>query len=389
MKIVFPDYANICFKKIEDCGFEAWFVGGSVRDALLNRDCFDIDIATNALPEDILGMFDNAIPTGIKHGTVTVIIEGKPIEVTTYRSESGYDDSRHPDSVTFEKDIKKDLSRRDFTINALAYNPQFGILDCFDGIKDLKEKIIRAVGNPEERFFEDALRILRAFRFSSVLNFKIDEKTLKAAYNYGNTVSKLSGERVLSELKKLSCGDNPSVFQKFINLGYLKPFGINRVVKPFCNLSRLDGSIRLAALIFSTEYDFDKIASTLKPDKNLLNTIKLFESISLSPLPASKQDLKASLSCHGAEIEEQYLKVLKHFLSDFDYSKICSLYNDILSNDEPYRISHLAINGDDLAKLSFSGKEIGGALKTLLNYVICDPQLNNRNQLFEIANKIR
>ncbi len=161
-------------------GFSAYAVGGAVRDCLLGLDAHDFDVTTSATPEKVKSLFEKTIDTGIAHGTVTVLEEGEAVEVTTFRADGEYLDNRKPESVTLVKDVSEDLSRRDFTINALCYNKQEGLIDLFGGQDDLKNKIIRAIGNPEERFSEDALRILRAVRFSAQLGFEIEEKTKKA-----------------------------------------------------------------------------------------------------------------------------------------------------------------------------------------------------------------
>ncbi|MEE1185167.1 MAG: hypothetical protein UHX92_03715, partial [Acutalibacteraceae bacterium] len=172
-----PEKIEYVINRITDSGFEAFIVGGCVRDMLMGKTPNDFDITTSATPEEIQNIFEKTVPTGIKHGTITVVLEGEPIEVTTFRCDGDYNDCRHPEKVEFVRSIEADLSRRDFTVNAIAYNPTKGIVDLFGGIEDINSKILRAVGNPEKRFCEDALRIMRLFRFSSVLSFEIEEKT--------------------------------------------------------------------------------------------------------------------------------------------------------------------------------------------------------------------
>lgn len=167
-------------QKFEKNGFECYVVGGSVRDNLLHRKISDFDLCTNALPEQTMVLFDHTIPTGIKHGTITIVIDGQFVEVTTFRKEEEYTDHRHPDQVRFVKDLRSDLARRDLTINAIAYSPKLGYIDPFGGMEDLKKKLIKTVGDPEKRFEEDALRMVRAHRFAAVLGFSIDESTQKA-----------------------------------------------------------------------------------------------------------------------------------------------------------------------------------------------------------------
>ena len=182
IKIKIPSYCQKLIDSLNNCGFEGFLVGGCVRDALLGEKPNDYDITTNATPDEMLKVFKDytVIKTGLKHGTLTVVVEGKNIEVTTFRVDGEYSDNRRPDSVEFTKNIEDDLSRRDFTVNAMAYNDQNGFVDVFGGMKDLENKIIKCVGNPDKRFLEDGLRILRAIRFASVLDFEIEEETAKS-----------------------------------------------------------------------------------------------------------------------------------------------------------------------------------------------------------------
>lgn len=203
---------------LEDAGFEAYFVGGSVRDVLLHRHVHDVDITTSAYPEEVKELFDKSIDTGIKHGTVTVLYDGESYEITTFRTESGYQDFRRPDHVTFVQNLDEDLKRRDFTINALAMDMHGNIVDLFNGIEDLKNHIIRAVGNPEKRFHEDALRMMRAVRFMSQLEFKLEEKTEQAIKDNHELLKKISVERIREEFVKMGLGSfSREAFQIFLD----------------------------------------------------------------------------------------------------------------------------------------------------------------------------
>lgn len=195
-------------KEIQAHGFEAYFVGGSVRDALLQQPIHDVDIATSAYPEEIKQIFDRTIDVGIDHGTVLVLVGDAQYEITTFRTESTYQDFRRPDTVTFVRSLKEDLKRRDFTINALAMDVEGEIIDLFDGMNDLKQQIIRAVGNPKERFHEDALRMMRGLRFASQLDFTIEAKTLAAITEFHALLGKISVERIAVEFIKLLLGKN-------------------------------------------------------------------------------------------------------------------------------------------------------------------------------------
>lgn len=205
-------------KKLENAGFEAYFVGGSVRDLLLGRHIHDIDIATSAYPEEVKEEFEKTIDTGIKHGTVTVLYNGGSYEITTFRTESGYQDFRRPDQVTFVQNLDEDLKRRDFTINALAMNTNGEIIDLFNGLEDLHNRVIRAVGNPEERFHEDALRMMRAVRFMSQLEFELESETQKAIEDNHELLKKISIERVREEFVKMGIGPHSrQAFQIFLD----------------------------------------------------------------------------------------------------------------------------------------------------------------------------
>lgn len=203
---------------LENAGFEAYFVGGSVRDVLLHRHVHDVDITTSAYPEEVKQLFDKSIDTGIKHGTVTVLYNNESYEITTFRTESGYQDFRRPDHVTFVQNLDEDLKRRDFTINALAMNTKGEIVDLFNGLDDLEHHIIRAVGDPETRFYEDALRMMRAVRFMSQLEFKLEEKTRQAIKDNHQLLKKISVERIREEFVKMGLGTNSrQAFQVFLD----------------------------------------------------------------------------------------------------------------------------------------------------------------------------
>lgn len=205
-------------KQLEISGYEAYFVGGSVRDLMLHRHIHDIDIATSAYPEEVKETFDKTIDTGIKHGTVTVLYNGQSYEITTFRTESEYQDFRRPDHVTFVQSLEEDLKRRDFTINALAMNTKGEIIDLFNGLTDLDNKLVKAVGNPEKRFHEDALRMMRAVRFVSQLKFSLEQHTEAAILQHHKLLSKISIERVREEFVKLGLGPNSrEAFQMFMD----------------------------------------------------------------------------------------------------------------------------------------------------------------------------
>jgi len=384
MKLIFPDFSLECLEKIEKNGFEAWFVGGCVRDALLGRNFYDIDIATNAKPSDIMKIFDKTLPTGIKHGTVTVIIDKNSIEVTTYRSETGYLDARHPDSVEFMSDITEDLSRRDFTINALAFHPKRGLVDLFFGIEDLNNKTIRCVNNPHTRFSEDALRILRAYRFASQLGFSIEEETKNAAISLLDNLKLLSGERILSELIKLVCGKNPDKIRTLISNGSLEFCGIKSKCSNLSKLSRITNTsdIRLPIFLNLCGFDSNLLKSILKIDRKSLNLTTSLYNIINHKKPKTKSEIKMLLYKYDKSVFELYLEYLS--ITDGNFNILKELYLEIIKNNEPYNISHLNICGDDILSLGINGKEIGLQLEHLLKIVIDNPSFNNKEILISM-----
>ena len=209
MVIKLPKSVELILSKLNNCGYEAYIVGGCVRDSIIGTTPHDWDICTSALPEQVMEVFEGykIIPTGLKHGTVTIIIDDAQYEVTTYRIDGKYEDNRHPKEVSFTSDLKEDLSRRDFTINAMAYNPSIGLVDYFGGKKDIRKKLIKCVGNPDERFNEDALRIMRTLRFASTYGFVITEETSSAVHCNVALLNNIAKERINTELCKLLCGE--------------------------------------------------------------------------------------------------------------------------------------------------------------------------------------
>ena len=382
----FPSYALKCLNTIKENGFEAYFVGGCVRDALIGRKYDDVDITTNATPSQIISIFEHTVPTGIAHGTITVIIEEKSIEVTTYRTEQGYSDSRHPDSVSFVTNLADDLSRRDFTVNSLAFDPEKDIVDLFGGIGDLNEGIIRAVGNPRIRFAEDALRIIRAFRFSSVLGMNIEQETKDAAFSLASTVQKVSGERVFSELKKLLCGTITNDFLDFINTGALASFGIysadrNEDMLISLNESEFDVIEKTAIFISLIKHDTELIKTTLKPSSNFLNLINFLECFNYNKIElCTKKDIKRALKTHSKALVLAYVNRLSLYNKAQAHNAL-ALISDIEQSNEPYKLCDLCINGNDLIKLGFKGKEIGKILDSALELVIDDPNANKKEIL--------
>lgn len=442
MKINISQGAERVLNTLEKAGFEAYIVGGAVRDSIMGKIPSDYDIATNALPKQIKALFPRTIDTGIKHGTVTVVDNKIGYEITTYRSEEKYADNRHPDEVSFVKDIETDLKRRDFTMNAIAYNPKRGIVDIFGGIEDIKNKIIRCVGNPGERFKEDALRMVRAVRFSACLDFEIDEETKRGIRKYSVLVKNVSSERILSELNTILLCDYPSRMKILHETGlmrYIIPnlcvcfdtvqnnkyhiYNVGDHIMKAVENTPNDLIIRWAALLHDVGkpacaskdqngiYHFyghhresvrmaDDILHKLRMDKNSIeDVLTLIENhdVRIDSHPASVKRILARtgedlflklLLLQEADNRAKNLKFLDDKLARLQ--AIYSQYLRIIAEGQPYMISHLQINGKDLIKLGFkTGREIGDMLKSLLDEVVIDPSLNTREYLVKRVKILR
>lgn len=374
MQFLLPDFVKTVIKTIENTGGEAYIVGGCVRDILLNKIPDDFDVTTSLSPEEIIPLFKKTVPTGIKHGTVTVIIDSNQIEVTTFRSDGEYSDSRHPNEVSFVKNLKEDLARRDFTVNSLAYNEKVGIVDKFGGIDDLNNKVLRAVGEPTKRFNEDALRIMRLFRFSSQLNFNIDNATFDAAIKMSPLLSNISRERIATELFKAILSDYPQRINPLIKSGALEFCGIRKTAVSD-NLAKLpkERNLRFFAFLNENGGDISTVCQNLKTDKALLKFCLAAKEI--KP-PFDTISVKTALSQYNEDTVKASI-----ILNGGDPSVI----ENIKQDNEPYKISHLAINGDDLKAANIEEKKIGLILNLLLQEVIKKPELNKKEILLKIS----
>lgn len=359
-----PQNVEYVINRLTQSRHKAYIVGGCVRDILLNQTPHDFDITTSAKPQEIICLFEKTVPTGIKHGTVTVLIENEPIEVTTFRTEGNYTDNRRPDSVVFVNDLKEDLSRRDFTVNALAYNHKEGLQDYFGGQTDLKNKILRAVGNPETRFKEDALRILRLFRFASTLNFTIHDQTLKDAVKCANLLKNVSKERIFEEIKKAVCGDNFEIFTPLIECGALEFLNI-KALPDFKKIKEHKGILGLYIFLGS------EALNELKPSKTEKEYFKTLDVLKSMPYDTNA-DIKEMLNVANKDILKDFFS-----LNNLDMQKL----ERVINSGEPYSVKHLKINGDDLVKLGFKGEEIGNILEYLRKAVITHPEKNNKKDL--------
>lgn len=380
--------------EIENAGFSAFFVGGCVRDMLLGRLPSDWDIASSALPNDIMRIFPKAIPTGLKYGTVTVITDNGQAEVTTFRNEASYNDCRRPSAVSFCGNIASDLSRRDFTINAMAYNPKIGIVDPYGGQNDLSDKIIRAVGDPDQRFKEDALRILRAFRFAAQLHFTIAPETYIAAEKSASLVSKISGERTCSELDRILLSDRPEILQDVVSIGALEHLGIRKFMckskKWNCiKKTPFERSVRWTAFFYLLKnHNEEKIMGNLHVDKVTKNAVLTLLSELEKPLPTDLIGIKKRLS---TGLSPDFYRVFLHLystLKEIDTTETKCGLEEIVSRNEAYSLEMLAVNGRDLLDCGIApGPKCGQILCSLLDMVISHPSINNKNALLDIVKR--
>lgn len=373
--------------KLESNGFEAYFVGGCVRDHLMGKTPSDYDITTNAYPEEIMEVFkdERVVPTGIKHGTVTVVSGGENIEITTYRTERGYSDNRHPDKVDFTRRIEDDLSRRDFTINAIAVDQRGNIVDLYDGQRHIKDKKIVCVGSPDTRFNEDALRIMRAVRFSSVLGFEIDNKCKESIYKNYKLLKNISAERIFSELKKLFMGDNcASVIKDFsilLDLVFGEKLDYSQVVKAIDNSDK-NIYLRLSLVYYNTdEAGVVSSLKRLKADNATIKNVTTIISMAKNLSPHSAQ-IKRLISQGGFELFYLAVKCYE-FFGGTDTIIIEEEAERIKKSNACISLGQLKIDGSDLKKLGYEGEKIGIILNKLLNVVIEEKIINDREKLFE------
>ena len=385
-KFFIPPYVKAVISKIEENGYEAWLVGGCVRDMLSGITPHDYDIASNAPCEAISSLFDRVIETGIKHGTVTVISDGQPIEVTRYRIDGDYADHRRPDSVNFTGEFKDDLARRDFTVNAIGYNEKRGIFDCFGGKEDIERKILRTVGDAERRFDEDALRILRAIRFASTLGYTIESDTLAAIKKLAKTLHNVSAERIYSEMKKALMGNRPSLIEIIIKNGGLKHIGIDDC-DDLAPLDKVDKNLnlRIAVLLKLCKCVPDSVLANLRAERTTRTAVGLIYTALCENQPFDRGELKHLLQKHSADDIFAILSA-QASLYGRDVSAAKGELRDVFQKKEPYLIRHLAIGGDDLAEMGISGEAVGRVLNDLLERVIAEPELNSTEKLKSIIN---
>lgn len=425
MRIDLPEKVEYIIGILQEAGHEAYAVGGCVRDRMLQREPQDWDVTTSADPYEVKELFRRTVDTGIKHGTVTVMFGETGYEVTTYRLDGEYEDARHPKEVTFTKSLAEDLKRRDFTINAMAYNHKDGLVDLFDGEADLKSGIIRCVGTPGERFDEDALRILRALRFSAQLGFTVDEVTLKAIRERTTHLNKISAERIRDELNKLLLSERPEY------LVAVDACGITDVVLPEVSafLRRNDAGVILrglteytqgtcephtalilcwatllnAALLQETACDakqrrvkVKQILQRLKFDNDTINKASALAEYSTEVVSCEEYTVRRQMHCMGEEVFDLWRLFLQG-RRDKDGNRVNPEQTEQLGElvdrirSVPYCVSlkQLAISGADLiAAGKKPGVELGETLEYLLGQVLEHPEWNEKEILLKIADKI-
>ena len=422
VKIVIPEQVNSILESLQKSGYEAYVVGGCVRDALLGREPNDWDITTSALPMEVKSVFPRTVDTGLQHGTVTVLCGGTGYEVTTFRVDGVYEDGRHPKEVTFTPSLREDLKRRDFTINAMAYNNESGLVDLFGGQKDLENGIVRAVGDPVQRFTEDALRIMRAIRFSAQLGYEIDPETLRAASALAPNLRRISSERIREELEKTLVSDRPELLRTAWAAGITKEFipefdrcmetdqinphhcytvgehilkGVSLVrkdrilritmflhdiAKPICHTVDEEGidhfrghaevGCNLAKTILQRlKYDNATIRKVTTLVKYHDTQIRLTEPSVPLLLEVKQADFLAQSTFQREEKQEKF-------------DTLRAIYERVLERGDCLSLRELAVNGSDLIETGVKpGREVGNILARMFEEVLNVPEHNNKEYL--------
>lgn len=413
MRIQIPSHVEYIIGKLNQNGYEAFAVGGCVRDTLLGRTPGDWDITTSARPEQVKALFRRTIDTGIQHGTVTVMLDRTGYEVTTYRIDGEYEDGRHPRQVEFTSDLLEDLKRRDFTINAMAYSHETGIVDAFGGMEDLEKRVIRCVGEPMERFEEDALRILRAIRFSAQLDFSIEEKTREAITRIAPNLAKVSRERVQMELTKLLCSDHPEqirqVYETEISRYVSEEFSCLPWEKaeispalPKEKYVRWAAFLRCACPMEQDSWQTDlscekaagknfceerekavraggKILRDLKLDNETIGRVKTLTSWCGEKLLPEAPSVRRAMSKMEPEVWDALVE-----LNQYGDEILC-LTKEIRAAGDCLDLKHLAVNGRDLMSAGVRpGKDMGEILNRMLQEVLERPENNQKEILMSM-----
>ena len=436
MKIALPEKVTMIIENLRMHGYEAYAVGGCVRDSILAKKPEDWDITTSAKPEEIKRLFSRTVDTGIEHGTVTVLLGKESFEVTTYRIDGAYEDSRHPKEVVFTNKLEEDLKRRDFTINAMAYNDEVRLVDVFGGMKDLNRHLIRCVGEPKERFSEDALRILRAVRFSAQLAFPIEPVTAEAIRELAPTLPNISAERIQAELVKLLMSNHPERLQDAYELGITKVIlpewdamvGVEQntphhrydvadhTLHAMKNVKK-DKILRLTMLFHDmgkpsmkttdekgrdhfkghalvSEEIARSVMRRLKFDNDTVKKVTRLVCYHDYRIEATPQNVRRAMNRIGVELFPYYLAVrMADVKAQSPYRRrekienivaMRELYQEVLLKGECVTLRDLAVTGKDLMQIGMKpGRELGNMLNELLEWVIDDPACNKKEILCE------
>lgn len=444
VKIKMPGKVNKIIGVLQEAGFEAYAVGGCIRDSLLGRTPNDWDITTSAKPMEVKALFSHTIDTGIQHGTVTILLDREGFEVTTYRIDGEYEDGRHPKEVSFTGSLEEDLKRRDFTINALAYNETAGLIDIFEGQKDLKDGIIRCVGNAEERFTEDALRMLRAIRFSAQLGYRIEENTLTAIHKLSGNLEKISAERIQTELLKLMVSPHPDYLRTAYECGVTKVFFpefdlametpqnhphhcynvgehilhsllevpadkvlrltmlLHDIAKPQCltvdekGITHFHGHEEMGAEMSRV------ILRRLRMDNDTTDKVcrlVRFHDYGNGVAP-DRRIVRRAVNKIGEDLFDDFILVKKAdllaqsmYLREEKLSNLAewdACYREIREAEECVSLRTLAVNGRDLIAAGLQpGRELGDILKQLLDEVLETPEKNEKDYLISRAKELR
>ena len=440
-RIRLPEKVKLIIQRITDAGYEAYAVGGCIRDSLLMRTPDDWDITTSADPLQVKAIFEHTVDTGIKHGTVTVLIGGEGFEVTTYRIDGKYEDGRHPREVIFTPSLEEDLKRRDFTINAMAYNEKDGLVDIFDGIGDIQRELICCVGNPLERFSEDALRIMRAVRFSAQLGYRIDEQTKEAIRQLAPDLKRISAERIQTELVKLVISPHPEYLRTAYELGITKVilpefdacmqtpqnnphhcFDVGEHILESMKAIPADRVLRLAMLFHDigkpetitvdeegishfhghpviSEEIGRKILKRLKFDNHTIDQVTRLVRYHDYYVEPSQRCVRRAVMKVGEDIFPLLLQVKRADIqAQSNYQRedkeenlkaVSQLYEQILTQKQCVSLKMLDVTGRDLMEQTgmAPGKKIGEVLKYLLDLVVDDPSRNQKEILLKEAER--
>ena len=436
VEIQIPEKVNKIIHTLQEHGYEAYAVGGCVRDSFLGREPMDWDITTSAMPEETKALFPHTFDTGIEHGTITVLLDHEGFEVTTYRVDGKYEDSRHPKEVIFVRNLKEDLLRRDFTINAMAYNEKEGLVDIFGGMDDLKAGIIRCVGNAQARFSEDALRILRGIRFAAQLGFELEDETREGMRLLAPTLRKISAERIQVELVKTLTSSRPDLLREAWKLGITKEFLpefdlamettqetvhhmytvgehilhtllevrpdrilrltmlLHDIGKPYMKTMDADGVAHFKGHPEKSSELANEILHRLKFDNDTIRKVTKLVRYHDHRMPVTPAHVRRAVHEIGEDLFPLYLEVSRADVSAqsmyqreekiADIDGVEKLYHEIMERNECVSLKMLAVTGKDLIAAGMKpGKEIGQMLEHFLDLVLEHPELNQKEELLE------